>query len=147
MGSPTPTNQFVATGEPMTRSYKSFSRTWKKLENNSKTTKQKRKKIPILTGHHHKLLSYRGTFFLMKYMHLRKPGFELPSSSLVRTFLTATLHSHLWLYGVCYSFILILKLICRGRWRHHPPLQIICRGGWCHHPPLKIVFYFIQKII
>ena len=132
MGSPTPTNQFVATGEPMTRSYKSFSRTWKKLENNSKTTKQKRKKIPILTGHHHKLLSYRVHFF-MKYMHLRKPGFEPHSSSLVRTFLTATLNSHLWLYGVCYSFILIMKLICGG--------------GWCHHPPLKIFFYFIKKNI
>jgi len=31
----------------------------KQLENN----KTKKKKIPILTGHHHKLLSYRGTFF------------------------------------------------------------------------------------
>ena len=101
----------------------------KQLENN-KTKKKKNThtnrpppQAPLLSRY----------IFLMKYMHLRKPGFELPSSSLVRTFLTATLHSHLWLYGVCYSFILIMKLICKGRWRHHPPQ--------------KIFFYFIKKNI
>ena len=42
------------------------------------------------------------------------------TSSLACTFFITTLHSYyLWLYGICYSSILILKLIYRGEWRHH----------------------------
>jgi len=76
----------------------------------------------MLTGHHQKPLS-------TIYAHLCKPEFEPPTSSLARTFLAATLHSHLCLNGVCYSFILKLKLICRAGDAPTCTLQMIFRGG------------------
>ena len=62
--------------------------------------------------------------------------------SLARTLLSTTLHSHLWFYEVCHSFILTLKLICRNRWHHHPYLEIISKSEWRHHPQLHLFIYF-----
>ena len=64
---------------------------------------------------------------MTKYAQFHHLGLEPPTSSLVRTFLTNILHSHLlWLYRVCHSFILTLKLICRGSWHHHPSYKYFC---------------------
>ena len=49
---------------------------------------------------------------------------RLPQVSSLRTLFITILYNHLWLYDICYSFILTQKLICRGGWRHHPPLQM-----------------------
>ena len=74
MASPAPTNHFSE---------------HEKIEKNSK--QQNNKKISLLTGHHHKPLSYRVTIFLTRYAHLHKLGFEPPTSSLARTFFITTL--------------------------------------------------------
>jgi len=48
----------------------------------------------------------RKKFELMKYAQLCKPGYESLTSSLACAFFSITLHNYLWLYELCYSFLL-----------------------------------------
>ena len=76
---------------------------------------------------------------------LALPRFEPPTSNLTRTFLTTTLHNHLWLNRACYSFILTLKSICMVRSRHHPSLEIHFQGRMTTLRAHKNIFLFYSK--
>ena len=77
---------------------------------------------------------------ICKYAHLHQPGLKLLTSSLACTLLSTTLQNYLWLYEVCYYFVLTLKLICRSGWRHHLPLEICFQGRVMPLPTSKNIF-------
>jgi len=116
-----PTNAFVGAGHRITHPHKSISRIWKK---NRKKTRYN---------------------FFDEICTLAETGFERLTWSLTRTLIFIILHNHLWLYGICYSFILTPILICRSEWAHGPAPQIYFLGGSCHCPPYNF-FYFIPKV-
>ena len=100
----------------MNHIYKSISRKIKKIE---KAWKQQNKKSQP-TSHRRKPLYYQGNTFFWLNMHIcvNRGSNRLPQASHVSSSLPH--YTTIWLYKICFSFILTLKSICWGRMMSSP---------------------------